>query len=66
MLSCFDKLFTSLLNARLNEFLDANTILEGNQAGFRAGYSTMDHIFVLYALTEIAKNSGKEIVLFVN
>ena len=49
ILSCFGKLFTSILNARLNKFLDAHTILEENQAGLRAGYSTMDHIFVLHA-----------------
>ena len=53
--SCFGKLFTSVLNARLNKFLDAHTILEENQAGFRAGYSTMDHMFLLHALTEITK-----------
>ena len=52
ILSCFGKLFTPILNARLNKFLDAHNILEENQAGFRAGYSTMDHIFVLHALTE--------------
>ena len=46
ILSCFGKLFTSVLNARLNKLLDAHTILEENQAGFRAGYSTMDRIFV--------------------
>ena len=55
-LSCFGKLFTSILSARLNKFLDAHTILEENQAGFRTGYSTMDHIFVLHALAEIAKS----------
>ena len=58
ILSCFGKLFISMLNmlnARLNKFLDAHNILEENQAGFNAGYSTMDHIFVLHALTEIAK-----------
>ena len=54
IMSCFGK-FTSILNARLNKFLDAHTILEENKAGFRAGYSTMDLIFVLHALTKIAK-----------
>ena len=38
ILSCFGKLFTSILNARLNKFLDAHNILEEIQAGFRAGY----------------------------
>ena len=65
ILSCFGKLFTSILNSRLNDFIDAHNVLEETQAGFRAGYSTMDHIFVLYALTEIAKNSEKEAFMFI-
>ena len=64
ILSCVGKLFTSILNARLNKFLDAHSILEVNQAGFRAGYSTMDHIFVLHALTEIAKTQKKKLFCF--
>ena len=43
------------MNARFNKFFDAHNILEENQAGFPSGYSTMDHIFVSHALTEIAK-----------
>ena len=39
ILSCFGKLFTSILNARLDKFLNAHNILEENQAGFYAGYS---------------------------
>ena len=46
ILSCFGRLFTSILNDRLNKFLEAHNILEENQAGFRAGHSTMDHTFV--------------------
>ena len=49
ILSCFGKLFTSKLYARLIKFLDAHTILEENQAGVSTGYSTMAHIFVLHA-----------------
>ena len=61
ILSCFGKLFTAVLNLRLNNFLQYHNILEENQAGFRSGYSTADHIFTLYALTEILKNRNKKL-----
>ena len=60
ILSCFGKLFTAILNKRLNEFLSFHNILEENQAGFRSGYSTTDHIFSLHALTEILKIRKKK------
>ena len=50
-----------MLNLRLNKFLDHHNILEENQAGFRSGYSTSDHIFVLHALIEILKSKKKKI-----
>ena len=61
-LSCFSKMFTSILNARLNDFIDADTVLEENQAGFHACYSTMDHI--LFYIHK-KKKTQKKIVLFV-
>ena len=62
ILSCFGKLFTAVLNLRLNNFLNEHEILEENQAGFREGYSTNDHIFVLHALIELLK--AKKLKLF--
>ena len=50
LLSCLGKIFTSILNDRLNAFIDEYVLLNENQAGFRHGYSTCDHIFSLYAL----------------
>ena len=61
ILSCFGKLFTAVLNLRLNNFLAEHDVLAENQAGFRAGYSTNDHIFVLHALIEIFKVKKKKL-----
>ena len=46
ILSCFGKLFTCLLNSRLTKFCDENQIIGEEQAGFREGYSTVDHVYV--------------------
>ena len=46
------KLFTALLNSRLNNYLEENNLLNETEAGFRASYSTADNIFVIHALTE--------------
>ncbi|MCU7800877.1 MAG: reverse transcriptase family protein [gamma proteobacterium symbiont of Lucinoma myriamae] len=61
ILSCFGKLFTSILNTRLYNYLEQFNILEENQAGFRAGYSTTDHMFVLHSLTELLKTKKKKL-----
>jgi hypothetical protein len=50
LLSCMGKLFTSVLNYRLTIFLTKRGILGEEQAAFRAGYCTYDHIFVLNCL----------------
>ena len=55
ILSCFGKLLTSVLNLRLHHFLEQNNILVDNQVGFRAGYSTTYHIFVMPSLIEKVK-----------
>ena len=61
VLSCFGKLFTAILNTRLNNFVTYHNILEENQAGFRSGYSTVDHIFTLHVLSEILKHNKKKL-----
>ena len=52
IISCLGKLFTALINERLTKFADINDIIGEEQAGFRAGYSTQDHIFTLHAIIE--------------
>ena len=61
ILSCFGKLFTAILNSRLNSFIDHHDILNENQAGFRSGYSTTDHIFTLHIFSEILKHNKKKL-----
>ena len=61
ILSCLGKLFTSILNSRLNDYLEESMILSENQAGFRQQYSTSDHIFSLYALIELLKSHKQKL-----
>ena len=55
LLSCVGKLFTSILNNRLNAFLNVYGVLNENQAGFRKMYSTTHHIFTLKCLIDLCK-----------
>ena len=48
------KVFARILNARLNAYVEANDILPESQCGFRAGRSTMDMIFCIRMVMEVA------------
>ena len=50
LVSCIGKLFTAILNKRLTDFIESNSLLNCNQAGFRKKHSTVDNIFVLHVL----------------
>ena len=45
-----------MINERLTKFVDLNEIIGEEQAGFRSGYSTQDHIFTLHAIIDIYLN----------
>lgn len=60
-MSCFGKLFTAVLNNRLNRYLENMNILNEEQAGFRKNYSTTDHIFNLKCLTDPYLFRGKKL-----
>jgi hypothetical protein len=62
ILSCLGKVFTAVLNNRINEFLADNNLLNENQAGFRSGYSTSDHIFTLHFLIEKLRSEKKKLL----
>ena len=50
LLSTFEKVFTRILNNRLSFWADAYGVHIEAQAGFRANYSTVDHIFNLHGV----------------
>ncbi|MEW8547740.1 MAG: reverse transcriptase domain-containing protein, partial [Candidatus Thiodiazotropha sp.] len=57
ILSCFGKLFTSVVNKRLNKYAEEVELIEDCQAGFRKNHSTTDNIFIIKSLIDIAKSS---------
>ena len=48
--SCLGKLFTSILQSRLNKFIEQNNILNPEQFGFRPNSRTTDSLFILQQL----------------
>ena len=60
MLSCTCKLFTACLNTRLSKYVD-DDILGKEQAGFRKGYSTIDHVFVLHLVIDMYQSVRKRV-----
>ena len=57
--SCLSKLFTRILNSRLNGFLTDNDLLCREQIGFSEGHRCSDHIFVLKSIIDVCKKSRK-------
>ena len=52
LLSCAGKLFTSILNNRLNEWAEGNDVFCEVQFGFRKERATTDCMFILHGLIE--------------
>ena len=61
LLSCMGKLFTAVLNTRLNNYLEEMNLLNENQAGFRQNYATTDHIFTLHCIIELLRFQKKKL-----
>ena len=61
LISCLGKLFTSIVNTRLNCFANEVTLIQENQVGFRKGYSTIHNMFALYVLIELYFSFGKKL-----
>ena len=61
LLSTLGKLFTRVINNRLNEWAENYSVLIEAQAGFRIHMSTVDNIFVLHGLLSHILNQGKRL-----
>ena len=53
LVSCFGKVFTSILNRRLKLFDEEISLISPAQAGFRKFHSTVDNIFILQLLINL-------------
>ena len=53
ILGCLGKLFTSLINVRITDFVDNLDLIRPEQAGLRKSYSAIDHIYTLKSLIDI-------------
>ena len=58
LMCCIAKLYSSILNRRLQKFLEKNNILAEEQNGFRASRSCIDHILVLCSVLRNRKALG--------
>ena len=63
LMCCVAKIYSSILNGRLQTYLENNNILVNEQNGFRASRSCIDHIFVLVSVLRNRKQLGKDTFL---
>ena len=64
---CLSKLFASVINMRLTEYVNTLDVIGPEQAGFRSGFSTNDHIFALKMLIDLFLHTKKRLyVCFVD
>ena len=68
IMSCLGKLFNSVLNTRLNEYLTENNVISKTQIGFQKKARTTDHMFVLCTLIEkyTKQNKAKLFTCFID
>ena len=60
IMCCVAKVYSKILNKRIQSYLEVNKILVDEQNGFRACRSCIDHIFVLCTVLRNRKLQGKE------
>ena len=61
LLNCCGKLFTAILNNRLNNYAEKRKLITSCQAGFPKGFSTVDNLFIIQSLTDILQSQKKKL-----
>jgi len=61
LLSALGKLFTRILNSRLDSWAENYSVYIEAQAGFRRGMSTVDNVFILQSLVNHCFNENKKL-----
>ena len=61
LISCMSKLFTNMINIRLNKWAESNSHLDNFQFGFRDKRSTVDAIFLLQSTVEYFLSQKKKL-----
>ena len=62
LLSCFGKLFLSILNKRITKYAIDNNILSKSQLGFLPGCRTSDALLILHNLVEYYCKKGSQYI----
>ena len=59
IMCCIAKIYSSVITARIQTFIEKNDLLADEQNGFRANRSCIDHIFSLVTILRNRKAQGK-------
>ena len=61
LVSCLSKLFTAVLNKRVNDCSEKYNTVSDAQFGFKKGFSTVNAIYTLHSLIQNVLNNNKRL-----
>ena len=63
IMCCIAKVYSKIINTRIQKYLEENNLLVDEQNGFRTSRSCIDHLFVLCTILRNRKLSGQDTFL---
>lgn len=64
LLNIIGKIYTKIIQKRMQKYLEDKKLINEFQAGYREGYSTVDHIYTLNGLIECSKRRSIKLYTF--